>query len=72
MSTIFCCGTKLTSVQNYTITLFKKNLDSNILVGVGDLLIWDNCAAQHKARFDNRFPLRRLMFRITVRGSITY
>lgn len=35
----------------------------------GDLLMWDNCAAQHKATFDYRLPLRRLMYRTTVRGS---
>lgn len=40
--------------------------------GVGDLLIWDNCAAQHKATFDYRLPLRRLMYRTTVRGSVPY
>lgn len=34
----------------------------------GDLLIWDNCAVQHKATFDYDLPLRRLMYRTTVRG----
>ena len=34
----------------------------------GDLLLWDNCAAQHKATFDYDLPLRRVMHRITVRG----
>ncbi|HTU53193.1 MAG TPA: TauD/TfdA family dioxygenase [Acetobacteraceae bacterium] len=34
----------------------------------GDLLLWDNCAVQHKATFDYDLPLRRLMHRITVRG----
>jgi len=33
----------------------------------GDLLMWDNCAAQHKATFDYD-PLPRLMYRTTVRG----
>lgn len=36
----------------------------------GDLLIWDNCAAQHKATFDYDLPLRRLMYRTTVRGPV--
>jgi taurine dioxygenase len=36
----------------------------------GDLLMWDNCAAQHKATFDYDLPLRRLMYRTTVRGSV--
>lgn len=36
----------------------------------GDLLIWDNCAALHKANFDYDLPLRRLMYRTTVRGSV--
>lgn len=36
----------------------------------GDLLLWDNCAALHKANFDYDLPLRRLMYRTTVRGSI--
>ena len=34
----------------------------------GDLLIWYNCAVQHKATFDYDLPLRRLMYRTTVRG----
>ena len=34
----------------------------------GDLLIWDNVAAQHKANFNYDLPLRRLMHRTTVRG----
>jgi taurine dioxygenase len=34
----------------------------------GDLLMWDNIAVQHKATFDYRLPLRRLMYRTTVRG----
>ena len=35
----------------------------------GDLLMWDNCAVQHKANFDYDLPLRRLMYRTTVRGT---
>ena len=35
----------------------------------GDLLMWDNCSAQHKATFDYDLPLRRLMYRSTVRGT---
>jgi len=35
----------------------------------GDLLMWDNVAVQHRARFDYDLPLRRLMHRTTVRGS---
>jgi taurine dioxygenase len=35
----------------------------------GDLLMWDNAAVQHKATFDYDLPLRRLMYRTTVRGS---
>lgn len=38
----------------------------------GDLLIWDNIAVQHKASFDYDLPLRRLMYRTTVRGSAPY
>jgi taurine dioxygenase len=38
----------------------------------GDLLMWDNCAVQHKASFDYALPLRRLMYRTTVRGSAPY
>lgn len=34
---------------------------------VGDLLMWDNVAVQHKATFDYD-PLPRLMYRTTVRG----
>jgi taurine dioxygenase len=36
----------------------------------GDLLMWDNVAVQHKANFDYDLPLRRLMYRTTVRGSV--
>ena len=34
----------------------------------GDLLMWDNAAAQHKANFNYDLPLRRVMHRTTVRG----
>ena len=34
-----------------------------------DLLMWDNAAVQHKAKFDYDLPLRRLMYRTTVRGT---
>lgn len=36
----------------------------------GDLLMWDNVSVQHKANFDYDLPLRRLMHRTTVRGSM--
>ncbi len=37
---------------------------------VRDLLMWDNCAVQHLASFDYRWPEhRRLMHRVTVGGS---
>ncbi|MDH3703891.1 MAG: TauD/TfdA family dioxygenase, partial [Alphaproteobacteria bacterium] len=39
---------------------------------LGDLLIWDNCAVQHKATFDYQPPLRRLMQRCTIEGSVPY
>jgi taurine dioxygenase len=35
----------------------------------GDLLMWDNAAVQHKAKFDYDLPLRRVMYRTTVRGT---
>jgi taurine dioxygenase len=35
-----------------------------------DLLLWDNCATQHKATFDYDLPLRRVMHRVTVRGPL--
>jgi taurine dioxygenase len=38
----------------------------------GDLLMWDNCAVQHKATFDYDLPLRRLMHRTTVKGSAPF
>lgn len=38
----------------------------------GDLLMWDNCAVQHKATFDYDLPLRRVMHRTTVRGSAPF
>ena len=36
----------------------------------GDLLMWDNAAVQHKATFDYDLPMRRLMYRTTVRGTV--
>jgi taurine dioxygenase len=38
----------------------------------GDLLIWDNCATQHRAISDYELPQRRLMERATVRGSAPF
>jgi len=38
----------------------------------GDLLLWDNCAVQHKANFNYDLPLRRLMYRTTVRGTAPF
>jgi taurine dioxygenase len=38
----------------------------------GDLLMWDNTSAQHKATFDYALPMRRLMYRTTVRGSTPF
>jgi taurine dioxygenase len=38
----------------------------------GDLLMWDNAAVQHKATFDYALPLRRLMYRTTVRGTAPF
>ena len=38
----------------------------------GDLLMWDNAAVQHKATFDYDLPLRRLMYRTTVRGTAPF
>jgi taurine dioxygenase len=38
----------------------------------GDLVIWDNCSAQHRAISDFALPLRRRMHRTTVIGSAPY
>ena len=37
---------------------------------VGDLLMWDNCTVQHRAIQDYDMPLRRLMHRTTMGGSV--
>ncbi|MGE3540716.1 MAG: TauD/TfdA dioxygenase family protein [Candidatus Tectimicrobiota bacterium] len=37
---------------------------------VGDVLMWDNCCAQHKAIKNYALPQRRLMHRVTVNGSV--
>lgn len=37
---------------------------------VGDVLMWDNCCAQHRATKDYALPQRRLMHRVTVNGSV--
>jgi taurine dioxygenase len=39
---------------------------------VGDLLMWDNCAVQHKAVFDYALPLRRYMERTTITGTVPF
>jgi len=39
---------------------------------VGDLLMWDNCSAQHLAIADYALPQRRLMHRISVAGVATF
>ncbi len=39
---------------------------------VGDLLMWDNCCAQHMAVKDYEFPQRRLMYRVTINGSVPF
>ncbi len=36
----------------------------------GDLLIWDNCATQHRAILDYELPLRRRMERTTLCGTV--
>ena len=36
---------------------------------LGDLLMWDNCAVQHKVSFDYELPLRRRMERTTVEAA---
>jgi taurine dioxygenase len=38
----------------------------------GDLVMWDNCAAQHLATMDYELPLRRLMHRTTLMGTAPY
>ncbi len=37
---------------------------------VGDVLMWDNCMVQHRAIQDYDMPLRRLMHRTTMGGSV--
>lgn len=34
----------------------------------GDVIIWDNCAVQHKAIHDYKLPERRMMWRTTIKG----
>lgn len=36
---------------------------------IGDLLMWDNCAVQHKVSFDYQLPLRRRLERTTVEAA---
>lgn len=38
----------------------------------GDLVMWDNCAAQHLATMDYELPLRRVMHRTTLTGTAPY
>ena len=52
--------------------LRRPDLQYNHDWRVGDLLIWDNCAVQHKARFDYPPELRRRMQRCTIEGGVPY
>jgi taurine dioxygenase len=36
---------------------------------LGDLMMWDNCAVQHKVSFDYELPLRRRLERCTVEAA---
>ena len=38
----------------------------------GDLVMWDNCAAQHLATMDYALPLRRRMHRTTLMGTAPF
>lgn len=38
----------------------------------GDVLMWDNCTVQHMARKDYGLPLRRLMHRTAVQGTVPF
>jgi taurine dioxygenase len=38
----------------------------------GDLVMWDNCAAQHLATMDYELPLKRLMHRTTLMGTVPF
>lgn len=38
----------------------------------GDLVIWDNCSAQHYAIGDYALPKRRVMYRVSVAGEATF
>jgi taurine dioxygenase len=38
----------------------------------GDLVMWDNCSAQHLATIDYELPLRRVMHRTTLTGTVPY
>lgn len=38
----------------------------------GDLVVWDNCTVQHLAIHDYELPLRRLIWRSTVKGTPTH
>ena len=40
--------------------------------GLGDVIMWDNCAVQHLAIHDYALPLRRMMWRITVGYTDVY
>ena len=39
---------------------------------LGDLLMWDNSMTQHLAISDYQLPLRRLMHRVTVNGTVPF
>ena len=39
---------------------------------IGDLLMWDNCAVQHKVTNDYALPQRRRLERCTVEGTVPY
>ena len=39
---------------------------------VGDVVICDNCALQHKATLDYKLPQRRILYRTTIAGGVPF
>ena len=62
-----------------TVRALKDAINRNLVIvlrdqrlSADDLVVWDNCATQHKSTFDYALPQRRLLYRTTVEGGVPY
>lgn len=62
----------LSLIDELAMTVIRDEFIYRHRWGLGDVIIWDNCAVQHLALHDYQLPLRRMMWRITVGHTDVY